>query len=619
MSVKNSSHVLSQLRALMKNMAYVTEPLQAYIIPTGDYHQSEYVAPCDHRRAFVSGFTGSAGTAVITDKKAALWTDGRYYLQAEKQLDNNWILMKDGLTDTPTQAAWLSKILPVASKVGVDPFLLSVERWKPLAKELKSNGHVLIPVTENLVDLMWKDRPEPPNNPLIVLSQKYTGLSWQDKVKKVRDKMHTKDVGAIVITALDEVAWLFNLRGSDIEYNPVFYAYAMVTFDGVYLFIDESKLDNSVNSHLCVGATLSTDSEITVEIHPYEDVNSFITCHAEVTDRKIWISEKSSYGITNLIPKPVRLTQTSAVAVLKCVKNETEIKGAKKAHVKDAVAMCEFMHWLENEVPKGTVTEISAADKVAKLRSQQDEFMSLSFDTISSIGADAAIIHYKPTPESDKPITTDQIYLCDSGAQYKDGTTDITRTIHLGTPSKYEQECFTRVLKGHIKLSTTVFPNGIKGHNLDSLARTALWDVGLEYLHGTGHGVGSFLNVHEGPCGISPKVSAGEIPLEAGMILSDEPGYYENEKFGVRIENCVLVVKTETKYNFQKRGFLTFEPLTLVPMQTKMIDPSLLTQQEIDWLNDYHDTCLQLVGEELKSQGKTQVLKWLKANTQSLG
>ncbi|XP_071090079.1 xaa-Pro aminopeptidase 1-like [Haliotis cracherodii] len=619
MTVKTTTAILSKLRGFMKNISYVNEPIHAYIIPTGDAHQSEYVADCDTRRAYISGFTGSAGTAIVTESKAALWTDGRYFLQAEKQLDNNWTLMKTGSKDTPTQAEWLVKELPTEGRVGVDPFLFSVEQWKPLAKELKSNGHSLVQVSQNLVDMVWEDRPPPPNNPLLVLGQEYTGQTWQEKVKRVREKLHSKQATAIAITALDEIAWLFNLRGSDIQYNPVFFSYSVITFDGVYLFIDESKVDKAVTQHLELKGAVNSDGSLSVEIHPYEDMKSFVACLAETCDGKIWISEKSSYALVSLIPKLNRLTSPSPIAAFKAVKNEVEIQGMRRAHIKDAVAICEFFHWLEKDVSHGTVTEVSAADKLEGFRRQQEDFVSLSFDTISSIGADAAIIHYQPSAESNKPITSDQIYLCDAGAQYRDGTTDITRTVHFGSPTKYEQECFTRVLKGHINLSRTVFPNDVKGHSLDTLARLSLWEAGLDYLHGTGHGVGAFLNVHEGPCGISPRVSLSEIPLEEGMILSNEPGYYEDGKFGVRIESLVLVVKADTQYNFRKKGYLTFEPITLVPIQTKLIDPSLLTEQEIDWLNEYHTRCREVIGAELKKQGKLKVLDWLIRETEQLG
>lgn len=618
MPPKNTTAILSRLRSLMKNKAYVPEPLHAYIVPSGDAHQSEYIAPCDARRPFVSGFNGSAGTAVITETNAALWTDGRYYLQAEKELDSNWTLMKDGLPATPSQGEWLSKTLPVGGRVGVDPFLMSGETWKPLSKLLKSNGHSLVPVPQNLIDLVWEDQPAPPNNSLIILQDTYTGRSWEEKIKKVREKMTEKKADAVVVSALDEIAYLFNLRGSDIEYNPVFFAYAVITTNSVHLFVDEEKLDAKVRQHLQLnGAQVSEDMKISVG--PYDDAKHFVADLTNKVEGKIWISEKSSYGLINSIPKLRRLCQPSPIAAMKAVKTQAEIDGSRKAHLKDAVTLCEYFAWLEKQVPSGTVTECSAADKLEEIKRGQEDYVSLSFTTISSTGADGAIIHYKPTPETDKVLSTEEIYLCDSGAQYRDGTTDVTRTVHFGMPSDYEKECFTRVLKGHINLCAAVFPNGVKGHMLDTLARTALWDAGLDYLHGTGHGVGAFLNVHEGPCGISQRVSLQDVALEEGMILSDEPGYYEDGKFGCRVENLVLVVKTETKYNYRKKGYLTFEPLTLMPIQTKMIDPSLLTEKEIDWLNNYHEKCRELVGAELKRQGKKEALEYLLKECQMIG
>lgn len=606
--------LLKKLRTLMSNRKYVPESIQAYIVPSGDAHQSEYIAPCDCRRAFISGFNGSAGTAVITTDKAALWTDGRYFLQAEKQLDENWILMKDGQPNTPTQADWLAKELPVGGKVGVDPCLISAETWSPLKKNLLASGHSIVAVPINLIDLVWEDQPPPPLNPLLTLTEKYTGISWQDKIQKIRDKMQTKKCGALVISALDEIAYLFNLRGSDIEYNPVFFAYAVVTLDNIFLFIDDQKLDAEVKHHLQLNGASSA-----IQVMSYDKVSEVIKTLVDQVEGKFWISPKCSVALTQCVEKNRLFAQTSPVAVMKAVKNDTEIQGMRSAHIKDAVTLCELFSWLEKQIPTGSVTEISAADKLEEIKGEQEDFISLSFATISSTGPNAAIIHYKPTEESDTVLSTDEIYLCDSGGQYKDGTTDVTRTIHFGSPSDHEKECYTRVLKGHIALASIIFPNETKGHMLDTLARTSLWEVGLDYAHGTGHGVGAFLNVHEGPCGISPRVSAAEIPLEAGMILSDEPGYYEDGKFGVRIENLVLVVKAETKFNFRNKGFLTFEPITLVPMQLKMVEPSLLTEREISWLNEYHTLCREVVGPELKRQGKKEGYEWLMRETETIG
>ncbi|KAK3095170.1 hypothetical protein FSP39_011006 [Pinctada imbricata] len=606
MSAKNTSAILKRLRGLMSNKKYVTEQIHAYIVPSGDAHQSEYITACDCRREFVSGFSGSAGTAIITKDKAALWTDGRYYLQAERQLDGNWTLMKDGMPKTPSQSDWLSQEMPVGGCVGVDPHLISAGKsiaWDQIRKNLKNSGHHIVPVHDNLIDVVWDDRPPPPKSSLLILSLKYTGMSWQDKVKKIREKMKVKKCEALVVTALDEIAYLFNLRGADIEFNPVFFAYAVVTMNSVNLFIDETRLDEAVSQHLQLNGS-NTDPSTAITVHPYGEIGSFMSGLAEKVQGKVW--ER-------------RLSQPSPVASMKAVKNKTEIAGMKRAHVKDAVTLCEYFSWLEQEVPKGKVTEVSAAEKLEQIKQEQEDYISLSFATISSTGPNGAIIHYKATEETDQVVAADNVYLCDSGAQYRDGTTDVTRTTHFGTPSSHVKECYTRVLKGHINLSSAIFPNGVKGHMLDSLARTSLWDIGLDYVHGTGHGVGCFLNVHEGPCGISHRVSLADVPLEEGMILSDEPGYYEDGAFGLRIENCVLVVKADTKHNFKDKGFLTFEPLTLVPMFTRLIDPSLLSQKEIDWLNDYHSKCLQIVGEELMNQGKTAAFKWLKKEAQIIG
>ncbi|NWS55248.1 XPP1 aminopeptidase, partial [Chunga burmeisteri] len=620
MSPKITTELLKQLRQVMKSPKYVQEPVQAYIVPSGDAHQSEYIAPCDCRRAFISGFDGSAGTAIVTEQHAAMWTDGRYFLQAAHQMDNNWTLMKMGLKDTPTQEDWLVSVLPEGSKVGVDPFIIPADQWKRMSKALRSAGHDLVPVKENLIDTIWTDCPQRPCKPLITLDLSYTGVSWRDKIVALRSKMAERKVLWFVVTALDEVAWLFNLRGSDVEYNPVFFAYAVIGMNTIRLFIDGDRMmDPAVREHLQLDSTL--EPEFKIQVMPYGSILSELQAlGAGLSPKeKVWLSDKASYALTEAIPKAYRyLTPYTPICIAKAVKNASETEGMRRAHIKDAVALCELFNWLEKEVvPKGTVTEIIAADKAEEFRSQQKDFVELSFATISSTGPNGAIIHYKPVPETNRTLSVNEIYLLDSGAQYKDGTTDVTRTMHFGTPSAYEKECFTYVLKGHIAVSAAIFPNGTKGHLLDSFARSALWDCGLDYLHGTGHGVGSFLNVHEGPCGISYKTFADE-PLEAGMVVSDEPGYYEDGSFGIRIENVVLVIPAETKYNFKNRGSLTFEPLTLVPIQTKMIDVNLLTQKECDWVNDYHQKCREVIGAELERQGRHEALRWLIQETEPL-
>uniref|UniRef100_A0A3B4CJX0 Xaa-Pro aminopeptidase 1 n=1 Tax=Pygocentrus nattereri TaxID=42514 RepID=A0A3B4CJX0_PYGNA len=597
MSPKITVELLRQLRQVMKSSKYITEPIQAYIIPSGDAHQSEYIAPCDCRREFVCGFNGSAGTAIVTEQHAAMWTDGRYFLQASQQMDNNWTLMKMGLKETPSQEDWLISVLPENSKVGVDPWIIAADQWKAMAKALSGAGHSLVAVQDNLIDAVWEDRPVRPSTQLSALGLKYTGLSWQDKIRQLRGKMAERKISWFVVTALDEIAWLFNLRGSDIEYNPVFFAYAIIGVNSIRLFLDEKRVvDPVVREHLELDS--ASKPELKVQCLPYESIYTELQAVSSALGpkEKVWISDKASCALTQAIPKihrsPIPYTP---LCLAKAVKNPTEIQGMRMAHVSIHHCHCQFC----------TVTEISAADKAEELRSQQKDFVGLSFPTISSVGPNGAIIHYRPLPETNRTLSLNEVYLIDSGAQYMDGTTDVTRTVHFGTPSDYEKECFTYVLKGHIAVSAAVFPNGTKGHLLDSFARAALWDSGLDYLHGTGHGVGCFLNVHEGPCGISYKTFADE-PLEAGMILSDEPGYYEDGSFGIRLENVVLVVPTKPKYNYRNRGSLTFEPLTLVPIQQKMINAELLTQKERDWLNHYHRKCRETIGAELERQGRKE-------------
>ncbi|XP_028828945.1 xaa-Pro aminopeptidase 1 isoform X1 [Denticeps clupeoides] len=619
MSPKITVELLRQLRQAMKNSKYIAEPIQAYIVPSGDAHQSEYISPCDCRREFICGFNGSAGIAIVTEQHAAMWTDGRYFLQASQQMDNNWTLMKMGLKETPSQEDWLIGILPENSRVGVDPWIIAADQWKNMFKALAGAGHSLVAVQDNLIDAIWDGRPHRPSTQLITLGLRYTGLTWQDKVTALRAKMSERKISWFVVTALDEIAWLFNLRGSDIEYNPVFFAYAIVGLSTLRLFVDQKRLaDPAVREHLQLDTT--SQPEMSIQAAPYESVYTELLaiCAALGPKDKVWISDKASCALTQVIPKAHRtLIPYTPICLAKAVKNATEIEGMKMAHIKDAVALCELFAWLEKEIPKGMVTEISAADKAEEYRSQQKDFVGLSFPTISSVGPNGAIIHYRPLPETNRTLSLNELYLIDSGAQYMDGTTDVTRTVHFGTPSAFEKECFTSVLKGHIAVSAAVFPNGTKGHLLDSFARAALWDSGLDYLHGTGHGVGCFLNVHEGPCGISYKTFADE-PLEAGMIVSDEPGYYEDGSFGIRIENVVLVVPTKTKHNYRNRGSLTFEPLTLVPIQLKMIDTDQLTKRERDWVNEYHRKCREVVGTELERQGRKDGLDWLIRETQPI-
>ncbi|PIK53710.1 putative xaa-Pro aminopeptidase 1 isoform X1 [Apostichopus japonicus] len=616
MPPKNTTFILKKLRDLLKSKQHVAEPIQAYIIPSGDSHQNEYISDCDCRREYISGFAGSSGTAIVTENLAALWTDGRYFLQAASQMDSNWTLMKQGLPETPSQEEWLNKVLPIGSKVGVDPYLFSYDMWKTCSKGLKAAGNYLVPVSDNLVDIVWgSERPEPPCSALMVQDIKFSGLKWEKKVELLRTQMaaNVPKADHIVVTHLDEIAWLLNLRGSDIAYNPVFFSYLVIDMNSIHLFMDEKKLSDEIEKHL--------DGDLKVTFHGYDDIQSFISDLYTENDAHLrtWISTMSSHALVSTIPKKSRILKPCPITESKSVKNPVEIEGMKRAHIRDAVALCEYFRWLEEEVPKGKVTEISGADRLEEFRREQDDFVTLSFQTISSSGPHAAVIHYSPSLETDLPITMQDIYLCDSGAQFRDGTTDVTRTMHFGAPTQHQKECTTRVLKGVIALATSVFPNGTKGSRLDSFARKSLWDAGLDYLHGTGHGVGSFLNVHEGPQRVSYRLDTKETALTAGQFISDEPGYYEDGQFGIRIENIVLVKPTTTEHNFRDKGFLTFETVTLAPIQTKLLEPSLLTEAEITWLNDYHNQCREVIGAELEKQGRHEALKWLVKETQPIG
>ncbi|XP_060520725.1 xaa-Pro aminopeptidase 1 isoform X2 [Cylas formicarius] len=524
---KVTTNLLKQLRNLMQNAKYANESIQAYIVPSIDAHNSEYLAECDKLRSFISGFDGSAGTALITQNKALMWTDGRYYLQASKQMDSNWLLMKEGDPNTPKQASWLVKNLPSGSRVGVDPKLITYDNFVNLKKELETVGHKLIPVNANLVELLWDDRPKRSLNPIEPLPLLFSGKPVGEKLKEVVGSMREENAKYLVLTALDQIAWFLNLRGSDIEFNPVFFSYVIVSSDSrLVLFVDPQQATEKVRRHL------SDEAGNIFEIKPYDSIENHLKDLAGSLDRGfVWFSDSSSYALTSIVPKKhLLLTDTTPVELMKAIKNPVEVRGMRNAHVKDAAALCCYFAWLEKQVPKGTVTEISGANKLHEFRKLQLDFVGDSFDTISSVGPHGAIIHYKPDASSDTPIRSDCLYLCDSGAQFRDGTTDVTRTLHFGTPTNYEKECYTRVLKGQLKLARSVFPMKIKGNYLDSFAREYLWEAGLDYPHGTGHGIGHYLNVHEGPMGISWRPINQDPGLQPNMFLSNEPGYYEDAR-----------------------------------------------------------------------------------------
>ncbi|XP_071555219.1 xaa-Pro aminopeptidase ApepP [Temnothorax nylanderi] len=607
---------LTKLRELMRNVQGVREKgIQALIVNGEDAHQSEYSTERDQRRRFISGFRGSYGTVVVMRDAALLWTDGRYYQQAMSELDppEAWTLMREGLLDTPTIGAWLASNLPPKSTVGADAVLISYTQWMRLHSILAAAGHCLLPLLENLVDKVWADeQPAPTANIILPQSLRYSGQSAGDKVRLCRDAMREKGATMLVVTALDAIAYLLNWRGSDIPFNPVFFAYVILTLKDVYVFIDRSRLSQEALEQL-------KNEGVDPIFHPYEDLYVYMKelVNSCSDQDKIWISNKSSFALHALCGDIKKHTDITPLSVMKSIKNPIEIEGMRASHVRDSAALVKYFAWLEDKIKNTNecITEISGATRLEKFRQEQAHFVGLSFTTISSVGPHGAVIHYSPTAETDVPITDKELYLCDSGAQYHDGTTDVTRTLHFGEPTSFERECFTRVFKGQCRLSTMIFPLKTKGNYLDTLARESLWSVGLDYLHGTGHGVGSYLNVHEEPIGISWKPHPDDPGLQPGMFLSNEPGYYEDGKFGIRLENIELVVPAKTPYNHKNRGFLTFETVTLVPIQTSLLDVSMLTDKEIEYLNNYHVKCLEVLKPLLQGPENIQALKWLEKQT----
>lgn len=597
----NTTERLKELRAKMEQ-----EGVKAYIIPSVDQHMSEYVAPHFQRRQYISGFTGSSGNAVVTSKKAAMWTDGRYFLQATMQMDDNWKLMKMGEAGTPTRGEWLSQELLSDEKVGVDPNLISMGDFEDMSKELQKSNITLKSISKNLVDLIWtEDRPPLSNATIYPLEFKFTGKTWTDKINDLRNEMTSNDATAVIVYKLDEVAWLLNLRGSDVPSNPVFFAYVIVTQNDIKVYIEEERLTPEAKTRLA-GATLRPYNTSVL----IEDIGT----EAAKSNAKIWLSPFSSYAMKEEVPKDNVLLMDSPIALPKSIKNPTEIEGMKFANLKDNTAMLEFFYWLKNEVPKGSkdLTEISAVKKLEEFKSKQQDYMGYSFATIAGFGPNGAIIHYRPEESTNLQITDKGTFLVDSGSQLKDGTTDTTRTVHFGTPTAHEKDAYTRVLKGQISLALTVFPNTTQGRFLDPIARKELWQNGLDYRHGTGHGIGMFLGVHEGPQRITigcPK--AYEKPIVPGMFQSDEPGYYEDGKFGIRLETVVMAVAAKTQNSFNDKQYVKFEAVSFVPYWKSLIDIDIMTPVEIEWLNDYHKQCREKIGKMLKDQGKHDVNKWL--------
>ncbi|KAJ5573884.1 uncharacterized protein N7459_008311 [Penicillium hispanicum] len=612
MGTVDTTERLSRLRQLMQD-----NKVDVYIVPSEDSHQSEYIAPCDARREFISGFSGSAGTAIISLSKAALSTDGRYFNQAVKQLDSNWTLLKSGIEGVPTWQEWTTEQAQGGKAVGVDPSLITASGARKLAETLDKNGSSLVGIQQNLVDLVWgKDRPARPSEKVRVHPVKYAGKTFQDKVADLRKELETKKKAGFIISMLDEIAWLFNLRGSDIPYNPVFFSYAVVTPTTVEIYVDSEKLTPEVKAQLGQDVVIKPYDSIFADAKALGAARSQTTGEAPA---KFLLSNKTSWVLNlNLGGEEQVEESRSPIADAKAVKNETELEGMRACHIRDGAALTEYFAWLENELinKKTVLDEVDGADKLEQIRSKHDLFAGLSFDTISSTGPNGAVIHYKPEKGSCSIIDPTAIYLCDSGCQYLDGTTDTTRTFHFGQPTEFEKRAFTLVLKGVIGIDTAVFPKGTSGFAIDVLARQFLWKEGLDFLHGTGHGVGSYLNVHEGPMGIGTRVQYTEVPIAAGNVISDEPGYYEDGKFGIRIENIVMAREVNTPNKFGDKQWLGFEHVTMTPIGRNLIEPLLLTDAELKWVNDYHAEVWDKTHHFFNDDELTR--KWLERETKAI-
>ena len=587
---------ISALREVMRR-----ESIDAFIFPSTDPHNGEYVPDHWKCREWISGFNGSAGTAVVTLNEAALWTDSRYFIAAAEQLEGTgFVLMKDGLEDTPSISKWLGRKLSFngGNCVGVDGMVMSANDTGNLISELRKEGGITVRTNFDPLVEIWKDRPEIPLNPIEIQPLEYAGESAESKLERIRQAIRTRHACGILVSTLDDIAWTLNLRGTDVHCNPVFVSYLLLNEDTTTLFVNNRKLTKEVSDYL---------ASINVKVEPYENVRKALkeykayniimdkatTCHTLYNDVRVKVEDRES-----------------PIPAMKAIKNETEVKGFREAMKRDGVALVKFLRWLKPAVEKGGETELSISQKLTSLRAEQPLFRDISFDTISAYQEHGAIVHYEPTIETDASVRPKGFLLLDSGAQYQDATTDITRTIPLGTLTNEQRKVYTLVLKGNIQLAMLKFPDGASGTQLDALARMDMWREGMNYLHGTGHGVGSYLNVHEGPHQI--RMQWKPCPLRANMIVTDEPGLYLEGRFGVRIENTMIILPyKETEFG----RFLQMEPLTLCPIDTEPIILDMMRPEETEWLNNYHKRVYDELSPLLEDEGDRE---WLKTETRPL-
>ena len=587
---------LECLREVMKR-----EHLAAFIFPSTDAHQSEYVADHWMGRAWISGFNGSAGTAVVTMHSAALWTDSRYFLAAEEQLQGTeFQLMKLKIPGTPSIAEWLGKeLMDVDSpEVGLDGWVNSYSSTCGLIADLRKAGGITVRTNFDPLEEIWKDRPSIPLKPVEIQPMEYAGEDISSKIVRIRKALRAQHADGMLVSALDDIAWTLNLRGTDVHCVPVFVSYLLIASDKVSLFVDETKISSEVRAYLESNG---------VSIYKYNKVEEGLKAYSEYNI--LLDGNETSYYLWKAVRCQEIVQASSPIPAMKAVKNEAEIAGYRRAMLKDGVAMVKFLKWLLPAVEAGGETEISIDKKLTALRAEQNLFRDISFDTIAGYQAHGAIVHYEATPETDIPLKPEGLLLLDSGAQYQDGTTDITRTIALGPITEEMKHIYTLVLKAHIQLELAKFPDGASGTQLDALGRECMWREGLNFLHGTGHGVGSYLSVHEGPHQI--RMEYMPTPLRAGMTLTDEPGLYLAGKFGVRIENTVLLSEyMETEFG----KFLQIEPLTLCPIDTAPVDMTMLLPEELAWLNDYHAKVYAELAPYLDEEEK----KWLENATKAI-
>ena len=592
-----------RLKALREQLK--AKQLDGFVVPLTDEHMSEYVGSYAQRLAWLTGFEGSAGSAVVLPEEAAIFVDGRYTLQVRQQVSaTEWSYQSVPETST---TEWLKEHAPEGARIGYDPWLHTRD-WVTKAKEaLASRGAELVPVARNPIDEVWKDRPEASNAHLVVQPDQYAGKSAAEKRTEIGDWLAKQHADAAVLSALDSIAWAFNIRGADVTHTPVALAYALVHADGTSdLFVASEKIGPEVRQHLGNGVRLHERAE-------------FETALADLKGKTVVVDpERAVAAIFEALERAgAKIVALRDPTVLpKALKNPAEIAGQKAAQERDGAVISRFLRWIDEEAPKGDVDELKASDHLEALRRDNPELRDLSFDSISGAGPNGAIVHYRSSEKTNRKLEKGTLYLIDSGGQYVDGTTDITRTVPIGEPTDEMRDRFTRVLKGHIAIATAVFPKGTRGSQLDSFARRPLWEAGLDYAHGTGHGVGSFLAVHEGPQRISPvgsSQSGGDEPLQAGMIISNEPGYYKTGEYGIRIENLVLVVPREIEG--AEKEMLGFETLTFAPIDRRLIDAEMLDPEELIWLNCYHAHVLARIGPNLKGAD----LDWLRQACAPIG